>query len=86
MEDVFAKVQEAFRGAFGTDPQAITMDTSPDNVSGWDSLGHLSLASRLEETFSINLDVDDLMGMENVRDIVRIIQSKLSVEKYDDMS
>ena len=77
MEDVLAKVREAFREAFDTDPQVITMDTSPDNLSGWDSLGHLTLASRLEETFGINLDVDDLMGMENVSDIVRIINSKL---------
>ena len=32
----------------------------------------------LEEVFGISLDVDELMEMENVREIVRIIEAKLS--------
>jgi acyl carrier protein len=32
----------------------------------------------LEEVFGISLDVDDLMEMENVREIVRIIGAKVS--------
>jgi acyl carrier protein len=31
----------------------------------------------LEQAFGIHLDVDDLMEMENVREIVRIVSSKL---------
>jgi len=46
-------------------------------VPAWDSVGHLDLASRLEQAFGINLDVDDLMEMENVREIIRIVNSKL---------
>jgi len=41
-------------------------------------VGHLSLASSLEEVFGISLDVDDLMEMESVRAIVRIVTPKLS--------
>jgi acyl carrier protein len=41
-------------------------------------VGHLSLASSLEEVFGITLDVDELMEMENVRAIVRIITPKLT--------
>lgn len=75
---VLEKVQEAFKTAFSVDPQSVTLDTKPDDVSGWDSVGHLSLAATLEETFGITLDVDDVMEMENVRQIVRIISSKLA--------
>jgi acyl carrier protein len=32
----------------------------------------------LEQTFGITFDVDELMEMENVREIVRIISAKLS--------
>jgi acyl carrier protein len=77
MEDVLAKVQEAFHDAFGLDPKLISMDTNADNVPGWDSVGHLNLASTLEQMFGISLDIDDLMEMENVREIVRILQGKL---------
>ena len=64
--------------AFDVDPQSVTMDTTASEISAWDSVGHLSLAGHLEETFGISLDVDDLMEMENVREIVRIVSNKLS--------
>ena len=53
------------------------METNASDIPGWDSVGHLSLASNLEEVFGISLDVDELMEMENVREIVRIITAKL---------
>lgn len=75
---VLAKVREAFKAAFDIDPESVSMETSASDISGWDSVGHLSLAGNLEEVFGISLDVDDLMEMENVREIVSIITAKLS--------
>jgi len=75
---VLSKVQEAFKAAFDVDPQTVTMETSASDIPLWDSVGHLTLASSLEEAFGITLDVDELMEMENVREIVRIITPKLA--------
>jgi len=79
-DDVLIKVQKAFALAFDIDPQSVTMETQPSDISRWDSVGHLSLASSLEEVFGVSLDVDDLMEMESVREIVRIIMPKLPQE------
>ena len=75
---ILSNVQQAFKGAFDINPQLVTMDTTASDISAWDSVGHLSLAGNLEEVFGISLDVDELMEMENVREIVRIISTKLS--------
>jgi acyl carrier protein len=75
---VLPKVQEAFKATFDIDPQLVSMETTADDVPGWDSVGHLSLGANLEQAFAISLDVDDLMEMENVREIVRVIEQKLS--------
>jgi len=75
---ILNNVREAFKGAFDIDPQLVTMETTASDISSWDSVGHLSLAGNLEEVFGISLDVDELMEMENVREIVRIVSSKLS--------
>jgi acyl carrier protein len=77
MDNVLTRVQEVFHEAFGVDAQLISLETTPNEVPAWDSVGHLDLASRLEQAFGINLDVDDLMEMENVREIVRIVNAKL---------
>ena len=53
------------------------METTASDIPGWDSVGHLSLASNLKQVFGVSLDVDELMEMESVRDIVRIISAKL---------
>ena len=77
MDNVLTKDQDVFHEAFGIDAQLISLETTPNEVPAWDSVGHLDLASRLEQAFGINLDVDDLMEMENVREIIRIVNSKL---------
>jgi len=75
---ILANVQEAFKGAFDINPQLVSMETTASDISAWDSVGHLSLAGQLEEVFGISLDVDELMEMESVREIVRIVSTKLS--------
>ena len=75
---ILTKVQDAFAAAFDINPQLVSMETSASDIPGWDSMGHLSLASNLELIFGISLDVDELMEMESVREIVRIVSTKLS--------
>lgn len=77
MDNVLPRVREVFHEAFEIDPQIISLETTPNDVPAWDSVGHLDLASKLERAFGVSFDVDDLMEMENVREIVRIVSSKL---------
>jgi acyl carrier protein len=78
MQDVLAKVRKAFNSAFELDPGSVTINTVPADIKAWDSMGHVALASSLEQEFDLTFDVDELMEMENVREIVRIVHSKLA--------
>ena len=80
VEDVLSRVQKAFNVAFQVDPHRVTMDTIPGDVDGWDSMGHITLVNALEEEFHLSFDVDELMAMENVKEIVRIIEGKIGWE------
>jgi acyl carrier protein len=77
MEDLLTKVKAAFNSTFDVDPQTVTLDSTPNDIPAWDSMGHVELASSLEQVFGVSFDVDDLMAMENVKEICRIVQSKL---------
>jgi len=77
-KELLDKVRTAFKSAFNIDPQSISIDTAPTDVSQWDSMGHVTLAGYLEQTFGLTLDVDDVMAMENVREICRVLRFKLS--------
>jgi acyl carrier protein len=78
MQDVLARVQRAFSAAFDVDPGSVTINTLPGDIRAWDSMGHVTLASSLEQEFGVTFDVDELMEMENVREIVRILHAKLA--------
>ena len=78
MPDVLARVQRAFSSAFDVEPGSVTINTVPADIKAWDSMGHVALASSLEQEFGLTLDVDELMEMENVREIVRVLQAKLA--------
>ena len=80
MEDVLGRVKKVFNSTFEVDPQIVTLRTAPEDIRGWDSMGHVTLANGLEQEFNINLDVDELMEMENVREIVRILEAKLGAK------
>ena len=69
------KLQTIFKDAFGIETLADEM--SIDTVDGWDSMGHVALASTLEAIFSVSFDVDELMEMEDIRKIVKIVGAKL---------
>jgi acyl carrier protein len=47
--------------------------TSPDSVSGWDSLQHMQLVLALEEEFGVQFAVEDMEAMHNVGAIVEIV-------------
>jgi acyl carrier protein len=76
--ELLEKVRIAFQCAFNVDPRSISIDTVPADVSHWDSMGHVTLAGCLEQTFGLTLDVDDVMAMENVKEICRVLHSKLA--------
>lgn len=77
MEELLPKIRSAFQSALNVDPVIINMDTEPENVPAWDSMGHVTLAASLEQEFGVSFDVDDLMEMENVRAICKVVHAKL---------
>ena len=77
IEGVLSRVQRAFNSAFQIDPSRVTLETIPGDVDGWDSMGHITLVNSLEEEFQVSFDVDELMAMENVKEIVRIVGGKI---------
>lgn len=48
-----------------------------NETMNWDSLGHVSLISELEDSFGVFLDPEDIMALRSYEDGIKIL------EKYD---
>lgn len=77
-QELLEKIQQGFKDAFGTNPSLVTIDAKPENIPGWDSLGHAVLTSSLEKTFHVTFDIDELMAMEDVAAIIEVMNNKLA--------
>lgn len=69
-----SKLAAVFEQTLGADPKSVVMGAGPDDIDGWDSLGHVSMVSGLEKEFGLSFDVDDVMEMETVDAILRILE------------
>lgn len=76
-EVLLPRVQTAFQRAFNLDPSLITLDTQPSDIPRWDSFGRATLALSLEYEFDFQFDDEELLALENVREIVRVVGTKL---------
>ena len=56
------------------DPTEVTDASSKETIAEWDSMGHLSLITSLEERYKISLAISDAMEMTNVAKIKGILK------------
>jgi len=61
--------------SFAAEPGEFEDEASPEDIPGWDSLSHLDMSVALEEHFGVQLSTDDIMEMQNVGAIRRVLRA-----------
>jgi len=54
----------------------INENWGPDQIEEWDSLGHLNLVMVLGEKFDVSLEFNEVMSIETVGDIYKVLNEK----------
>ena len=54
----------------------INQSWGPDEIQDWDSLAHLNLVITLGEKFDVSLEFEEVMSIETVGDIFRVLNEK----------
>jgi len=67
-----------FRDVFEDSKLTIEDSTSAADVPGWDSFNHINLIMSIEEEFNISFDAKEIGGLGCVKNLVELIQQKLS--------
>jgi len=45
-------------------------------ISKWDSLAHIQLVAAIEETYAIQMSMDEIVNLLSVNDIVTLLEEK----------
>ena len=76
--DPAAEVYAIAARCFKTSAAALSPASSPENTAGWDSYAHMELTNALECALGIRLAPKDIMSMESLGDVERIVRGKLA--------
>jgi acyl carrier protein len=67
------RVQETVATTLDVPVKEIKADTVNTDVAAWDSVGHVNLMMAIEQTFDIQLEVEDFATLNSVPAIVEYL-------------
>lgn len=75
--ETLEKVIEIVATTCEVDKSEVTVDSTVGDFPAWDSIGHLTILSTIEEEFNISFEPEEMMDLEDVNDIVKAVEAKL---------
>jgi acyl carrier protein len=76
MQQVDAKVENLLSEVLQIPVSEITDDLTMKSVESWDSLKHMELIVSLEQSFEIQLSFDEIVAMQSVSEIKRVLRER----------
>jgi len=71
------KYNEAFKSSLSIDQKIVNDKLKYNEIPEWDSIGHMTLMSALEEAFKISIETDDIVDFSSYK------KGKEILEKYN---
>ena len=68
------KYKDCFKEALELDVNLINDKLKYNSVAEWDSIGHMTLMSGLEEGFGITLETDDIVDFSSFKKGIEILK------------
>ena len=78
-QEIIEKITGIFREVFSDNNIVINDEMTANDVENWDSLTHMLMITKVEETFGVKFKLKELNKLKQVGDLVGIIESKFSV-------
>lgn len=77
-DEILQTLQPIFRDVLDDPELTIRPETTAADVSGWDSLSHLSLVAAIEKQYRVKFALGELQKLRNVEDMIQLIIKKTS--------
>lgn len=75
--DIITKLTTIFQEVLDDEALQICIQTTAQDVDGWDSLAHIRLIVAIEKFFSLRFSAQEVSGLENVGQMAALLLEKL---------
>jgi acyl carrier protein len=70
------KIHKIVQNIFPLINDEIKDSMGPNDIQGWDSMGHLNLVMAISDKFNVNLEFEEVMSIETIGDIIKLLEKK----------
>ena len=74
MKQIIDDYKTCFSEAFEIEIEKINSDLEYNSIPEWDSIGHMTLISALEEKFNISFETDDIIDFSSFKKGIEILK------------
>lgn len=75
--DTLEKIIEIVATTCEVGKSEVTENSTVGDFPTWDSMGHLAILNAVEEAFDISFEPEEMMELEDVKDILEAVNQKL---------
>jgi acyl carrier protein len=79
MDEIRLRLQKCFQVVFPELPEGAIATAAPATVAEWDSVAAITLMTVVEEEFDLQIDLDDLAGLDSFENFYIYLQKRLQV-------
>jgi acyl carrier protein len=73
----FKFIEGVYKKALNLQKYKLTINSKFEEVPGWDSFGHLRLITEIEKKLKISFEIEEFVGVDTVKKIMKLVQSKI---------
>ena len=77
-DKIITTLSSIFQSVFKSQDIPLTIDSSPENTLGWDSLNHILFIIEIEKEYSIKFTAGEVVSNKTINQICNSIISKLN--------
>ena len=76
MTNIAQRVRDLAAEEFQISANEVQPTSGPEEIKEWDSTAHMRLMARIEEAFSVSLDIEEIVEMVTIQAIIDTINAK----------
>ena len=73
------KYKNSFAESLNVKPDLVKDDLKYNEIPEWDSIGHMTLISKLEEEFNISMETDDIVSFDSFKKGIEILEQNYKI-------
>jgi|TARA_E500000331_G_C16675448_1_gene463085 acyl carrier protein len=68
------KYENVFIKSFSINKKVLKKDLKYNTIPKWDSVGHMTMIGKLEDTFKITMEMDDIIDFSSFKKGIKILK------------